>query len=68
MTRRHLRLAIRNDDGCQTRNCPPGHEKILGGIFPMPMSLIKDVIWMLLIAAACVGFVALGKEVWDLLT
>ena len=47
---------------------PLGHEKILGGIFLMPMALIKDVIWVLLIAAACVGFVALGKEVWDLLT
>jgi hypothetical protein len=32
------------------------------------MALIKDVIWALLIAAACVGYVALGKEVWDLLT
>ena len=47
---------------------PLGHEKIPGGIFLMPMALIKDVIWVLLIAAACVGFVALGKEVWDLLT
>ena len=27
----------------------------------MPMALIKDVIWVLVIAAACVGFVALEK-------
>ena len=61
MTRRHLQLAIRNDHGLPVL----GHEKILGGI---PDALIKDVIWVLLVAAACVGFVALGKEVWDLLT
>jgi hypothetical protein len=34
----------------------------------MPLTLIKDAIWVLLLAAACAGFIAIGIEIWDLLT
>jgi hypothetical protein len=29
------------------------------------MALVKGAIWVLLMAAACVGFVALKMEVWN---
>ena len=34
----------------------------------MPLALIKDAIWVLLLVAACVGFIAMAIEIWDLLT